>query len=87
MSLDSTMTDVLAPSGGGRVKTGGELVSPFDEAYGKPGHSGGSAINDRNKAPFDKPRASGGVPVKFFEQVSTQPASLETTLEDTGLVR
>lgn len=87
MSLDSTMVSGGAePKGGGRVKTGGELDSTFN-GPSKPGLSGVNAINDRNKAPFDKPRASGGIPVKFYEQVSGSPGSLESTLEDKNLIR
>lgn len=87
MALDSTMTSGGAETtGGGRVKSGGELDSTFQGAS-KPGLSGVNAINDRNKAPFDKPRSSGGIPVKFYEQVSGSPGPLESTLENKNLVR
>lgn len=88
MSLDTTMTSGgAAPAGGGGgVKTGGNLDSTFEGAS-KPGLGGVNAINDRNKAPFDKPRSSGGIPVKFFEQVSGSPGPLDSTLEDKNLVR
>ena len=86
--LDSTMTNIISPSGGGGVKSGGETDTTFTSgAPAKPGLSGLNAINDRNRAPFDKPRASGGVPVKFFEDISVSPEPLETTLENTGLIR
>lgn len=87
MSLDSTMTSGgVQEQGGGSVKTGGELESPFEGAP-KPGLTGGNAVNDRNTAPFDKPRASGGIPVKFYETIAASPATLESTLENAGLVR
>lgn len=87
MALDSTMTSGgCGPTGGGKVKSGGELDSTFS-GPNKPGMGGVNAINDRNKAPFDKPRSSGGIPVKFFEQVSGSPGPLESTLENKNLVR
>jgi hypothetical protein len=87
MSIESTMVSGGAEEhGGGGVKTGGNLDSTFSDAA-KPGMGGVNAINDRNKAPFDKPRSGGGIPVKFFEQVSGSPGPLESTLENKNIVR
>lgn len=89
MSIETTMTEILSASGGGRVKTGDSTDTTFTEGAQSPPSvtSGSHAVNDRNRAPFDKPRASGGVPVKFFENVDASPGTLESTLENTGLIR
>lgn len=87
MSIESTMTSGgCETSRGGSIKNDGTWDSTFSGPQ-KPGLSGVNAINDRNKAPFDKPRASGGIPVKFFEQVDASPGPLESTLENKNLVR
>ncbi len=53
----------------------------------QPSTQGAPGQYDANKGPFSKPRSSGGIPVKFFEQVSGTPGKLETTLEDKNLVK
>lgn len=87
MALDSTMTSGGAEKhGGSGVKSGGNLESPFS-GPGKPGYSGVNAINDRNNAgPFSKPH-DGGIPLKFYENISATPATLESTLEDKHLAK
>lgn len=87
MALDSTMDNVLSSGGEGSIKKGDSLDSTMSGVPSTPSLDGVNAINDRNKAPFDQPRSGGGIPVKFFEQVSGSPGSLESTLENENLVR
>lgn len=87
MDLESTMDNLVSPQGGGSAKKGDSLETTMTGVPSTPGFGGVNAINDRNKAPFDKPRSGGGIPVKFFEQVSGSPGSLESTLENENLVR
>lgn len=85
--IESTMTSGgCGPAGHAAIKNDGTIDSTFQGPQ-KPGLSGVNAINDRNKAPFDQPRSSGGIPVKFFERVSGSPGPLESTLEDKNLIR
>lgn len=88
MSIDTTMSENITGSGGGRVKRGDSVDTPFkDGVPSTPGLDGDNAINDRNRAPFDKPRSSGGIPVKFFERVSGSPGALDSVFEDKNIIR
>lgn len=87
MSLETTMqSGGVGPAGSGGMAKGGELETPF-QSYPcpVPSYTESSDTYDRNTAPaFSQPRASGGLPVEFFENVPGSPGTLESTLEDTN---
>lgn len=79
----------IGPAGSGSIKKGDTIDTPFTSCPNSiPSLSGVNAVNDRNQTPaFSNPRSSGGIPVKFYENISATPASLESTLEDKNLIR
>lgn len=78
----------IGPAGSGGIKKNDAIDTTMSSAPSIPSLSGVNAINDHNTCPqFSTPRSSGGIPVKFFENITATPEPLETTLEDTGLIR
>lgn len=75
-------------AGNAGIKTGGEFDTPMTSCpCPVPNKAASGGEFDRNHAPFNSPRSSGGIPVKFFEQVSGTPGGLESTFEDENIIK
>jgi len=69
--FDSPMTPISPMTGGGSLGGGTKFESPLEVMGPTPGFGGvgGNVVDHDTHPPFTKPRASGGIPVVFYDSM------------------